>query len=62
MNMKLYIEQAKHRARHAFAEGLGHNSNPYPDGTQQREAYMLEINTLQYEEFISEEIELRAGV
>jgi hypothetical protein len=62
MSIDLYIQQAKHRARHAFAEGMGHNSNPYLDGTQQREAYMLEINRLQYEEFIAEEIELRAGV
>jgi hypothetical protein len=62
MSIDLYIQQAKHRARHAFAEGMGHNSNPYPDGTPQREAYMLEINRLQYEEFIAEETELRAGV
>lgn len=49
------IEQAKNQAKRDFAQGLGHNENPYPKGSAERNAYMMEMGKLQHEEFKHEQ-------
>lgn len=56
------IEQAKSQAKRDFAQGLGHNENPYPKNTPERAAWMLEMGRLQLEEFQNDLIELGAMV
>jgi len=50
------------KAKRDFIAGLGQDSNPYPPGTKEREQYMLTMGKLQYDEFVGEQSELRAGV
>jgi hypothetical protein len=52
----------KARAQIAFNAGEGQDSNPYPKGTPEREEYALAMGKLQYNEFLAEQQELRAGV
>jgi hypothetical protein len=50
------------KAKRDFIAGLGLDSNPYPKGSKEREQYMLTMGKLQYDEFVGEQNELRAGV
>lgn len=49
--MNITIEQAKNQAKRDFANGLGHNDNPYKRGTPERDAWMMEMGKLQHDEF-----------
>lgn len=53
--MNIKAEQAKNQAKRDFAQGLGHNENPYPKGSIEQDAYMMEMGRLQYEEFKHEQ-------
>jgi hypothetical protein len=50
------------KAKRDFKDGLGLDSNPYQQGSKEREQYMLAMGKLQYDEFVVEQNELRAGV
>jgi len=53
--MNITVEQAKNQAKRDFANGLGHNDNPYNKGTPERDAWMMEMGRLQHEEFKQEQ-------
>lgn len=50
------------RASYDYRHGEGHDANPYPKGTAEREQYMMEMGRLQDAEMRALREELRAGV
>ena len=50
------------KAQSDYRQGSGHDANPYPKGSSEREAYMLEMGHLQYAELRGLLAEIKGGV
>lgn len=50
------------KAQSDYRQGSGHDANPYPQGTAEHEAYMMEMGRLQDAELRAIHDEMRAGV